>query len=122
LNDGSDSGPVDVPARVVVEEDEPESVGLRVSAPEWALHVVSDLFWPGWSITVDGDEREMYRADYLLRGVPIEPGEHTVRFRYVPARVRLGAVLTGGTLLMLGIGAVVRRTRRARVSSDGAAM
>jgi hypothetical protein len=122
LNDGSDSGPVDVPARVVVEEDEPESVGLRVSAPEWALHVVSDLFWPGWSVTVDGDEREMYRADYLLRGVPIEPGEHTVRFRYAPARVRLGAVLTGGTLLMLGIGAVVRRTRRARVSSDGAAM
>jgi len=79
-----------VPARVVVEEDQPESLGLRVSAPEWALHVVSDLFWPGWSVTVDGDEREMYRADYLLRGVPIEPGEHTVRFRYAPARVRLG--------------------------------
>jgi hypothetical protein len=109
-------------ARVVVEEDEPESVTLRVRAPERALLVVSDLFWPGWSVTVDGGEREMYRVDYLLRGVPIEPGEHTVRFRYAPARVRLGAVLPGGTLLMLGMGAVVHRTRRARASSDGAAM
>src|SRR5262249_50691322 len=95
---------VDVPARVVVEEDEPESLALRVSAPERALLVVTDLFWPGWSVTVDGDEREMYRVDYLLRGVPIEPGEHTVRFSSAPARVRLGAVLTGGTLLMLGWG------------------
>jgi len=39
---------------------------------------------------VDGDEREMYRVDYLLRGVPIEPGEHTVRFRYAPGFVRRG--------------------------------
>jgi uncharacterized membrane protein YfhO len=73
---------------------------------------VSDLFWPGWSVTVDGDGREMYRVDYPLRGVPIEPGEHTVRFRYAPARVRVGAVLTGGTLLMLAVGAVVLHRRR----------
>ena len=111
------SARVDVPARVVVEQDEPESVTLRVSAPELALLVVSDLFWPSWGVTVDGDEREMYRVDYLLRGVPIEPGEHTVRFRYAPARVRLGAALTGGTLLMLAIGAVVRRTPRARMTA-----
>ena len=32
----------------------------------------------------------MYRVDYLLRGVPIEPGEHTVRFRYAPGFVRRG--------------------------------
>jgi Bacterial membrane protein YfhO len=99
-----DSARVDVPARIVVEEDEPESVALRVSAPERALLVVSDLFWPGWGVTVDGDEREIYRVDYLLRGVPIETGEHAVRFRYAPAHVRVGAVLTGGTLLLLAVG------------------
>jgi hypothetical protein len=109
----------EVPARVTIDAMEPESVTLHVSTPERAVLVLSDLFWPGWGVTVDGAARDIYRVDYLLRGVAIEAGEHVVHFRYAPSSVRYGAALTIGTGVALAVWALAGRlTRRRSLSRE----
>ena len=94
----------------------PERARLRVQSPRPAVLVLADLHWPGWRVTVDGEQRPVFRADYLFRGVAIEPGDHVVEFSYAPGSLRLGAVLSLVTLGAL-IGFVARRRRPAGAAS-----
>jgi len=45
---------------------------------------ISDAYYPGWKVYVDGMEVEIFRADYAFRAVPIPKGDHEVRFVYHP--------------------------------------
>ena len=69
---------------------------VRASGP--VLLVVPELDYPGWKASVDGEDRKIYRADYILRGVFVEGGEHTVIFRYDPESFRRGVIITLASL------------------------
>lgn len=47
--------------------------------------VVSDLFYPGWKVTVDGQPCPLIQANLALRGVVVPPGTHRVEWVYHPA-------------------------------------
>ena len=91
------------------DELSPDHTRLRVGTPTPAVLVLADLHWPGWRVTVDGDERPLVRANYLFRGVALEPGQHTVEFRYAPDSFRVGAALSLGTAIVLAVFFVRRR-------------
>jgi hypothetical protein len=42
--------------------------------------VLSDMFYPTWTVTVDGKKTPIILTDYALRGVLIAPGEHIINF------------------------------------------
>jgi hypothetical protein len=44
--------------------------------------LLSEVFSPSWRVHVDGVETELLSADFCLRAVPLETGEHEVVFRY----------------------------------------
>lgn len=71
------------PHRVVIEADL-EADGFLV---------LSDTYYPGWRAFVDGQEREIYQADYLFRAIFLEQGRHVVEFRYSPPFVRIGLAI-----------------------------
>jgi hypothetical protein len=79
---------------VLVETDDPGSVVIRAVAPEGSWLVLSDTWYPGWRVRLDGDETQLYRADYLFRAVWVPPGEHEVEFLYQPRSVVLGAIVS----------------------------
>lgn len=64
--------------------------------------VLSEVHYPGWKATVDGQPVPLQRADYLLTALPLPAGRHRVRYTYEPASVRVGAALSGFTVLALG--------------------
>jgi uncharacterized membrane protein YfhO len=69
--------------------------------------VLGEIWYPGWQVTVDGREQPIVRVDGLLRGVYLDPGTHTVVWRYRPASLRWGATITlcalaGWLLFLLG--------------------
>ena len=72
--------------------------------------VISENFHPNWHATVDGEEVELYRANYLWMGVPLTAGRHLVELRYRSAAVSYSRVAMGASLFgLLGMGLWDRR-------------
>jgi len=106
-------------ASIQVKEYGSDRAVYKVSASGPVLLVVPELDYPGWKASVDSEDRKIYRADYMLRGVFVEGGEHTVIFSYDPESFRKGVVITLASLAAAaGLLAfdLVRRSRRGRLS------
>lgn len=93
---------------------EPHRVEIDVEAESAGLLVVSEVYHPNWTATVDGEATPVYRTDAALRGAVVPAGEHTLVFRYSSTSYRAGLALSlGGTVAaLLGLGAVRYRRRR----------
>ncbi|TAJ20753.1 MAG: hypothetical protein EPO68_05865, partial [Planctomycetota bacterium] len=79
------------------------------------LLVLTEQYFPGWTVAVDGVERELLQVDAIFRGVALAAGRHEVVFRYAPRSLRNGLVLAAiGAALALAACAWLRvRSRTA---------
>jgi hypothetical protein len=73
---------------------EGEEVLLDVSASQDCYLVFQDTYYPGWTVRVDGAEREILRTNIGIRAIEIPRGEHRVTMRFAPASLKLGLGLT----------------------------
>lgn len=97
----------------------PERVVIRAAAAAPAYLVLTDAWFPGWRVWVDGAERPLRRADYAFRAVWLDRGAHEVEFRYLPASFRRG--LTLSALATIVLAALLLWPRR-RATAAGAAV
>ena len=47
----------------------------------------SEVYYPGWTATVDGQDATLGRADYLLRALNVAPGKHKIVLTFHPKSV-----------------------------------
>jgi hypothetical protein len=77
--------------------------------------VFSEVYYKnGWDVTIDGVEVNHYNVNYVLRGLEIPKGTHTVVFTFNPAVVRTGSTISLVSsmllvLLILGQGLLIYR-------------
>lgn len=90
-----------------------ERVRVSAEAKRPGVLVLTDASFPGWRATVDGRPAQLERVDYLLRGVAIGPGPHTVELRYEPASWRIGWIVSAVALVAL-VAAAALGARSAR--------
>lgn len=83
-----------------IESESANSVRVLAKACGPGYLVLSDAWYPGWVATMDGHEAVIHRADYALRAVRIEAGDHEVVLRYRPWSFRLGALLSALALVL----------------------
>ena len=107
-------GAPDPQARVEIVALNDTVVELETTSASPAFLVLSDVYYPGWRVSIDGRPARLYQTDYVLRGVTIPAGRHTVVFEFKPSVVLYGAGLSGVSLLILG--GIAWRTRTARNS------
>ncbi len=88
-----------------------ENVEIEVDAPSPGIVWISDCYYPGWKVFVDGVEREVLRVNYTFRGVQVDSGRHKIEMMFQPGSFRLGR-LFGGLGLLLAIFLVVWPERR----------
>ncbi len=100
---------------------EPPEISWTVETDAPRLFVASEVYYPaGWNAYLDGEQVPIHRVDYLLRGVHVPAGEHTLTMRFEPSADRYGIWVAGlstigvygGILLILG---QAYRRRRAGV-------
>ena len=84
---------------------------LFVRTKEKGFFVLSDTYFPGWKVFVNGKERKIYRADYNFRAIPLNAGEYEIRFIYDPIAFKVGIMVSLFTLLGIVI-YFIRRSRR----------
>jgi Bacterial membrane protein YfhO len=96
-------------ARIV--DYEAERVVVETDSRGRALLVLTDSWFPGWKAKVDGDDADVHRVDYVIRGVSVPAGSHRVEFTYAPASWRAGWIVSGVALLVV-LGAAALGWRR----------
>jgi len=86
-----------------------------------AVLVLTDAFYPGWKVRIDGRQGNILRANYMFRGVELSAGLHRVEFSYEPESFKIGLIislLTAGLLLLVPfIGWVGRRVHVANATT-----
>jgi len=88
-----------------------QEVKIDAAVERPGLLVLNDSDYPGWKVYVDGRRSHWITANYLFRGVPLEPGRHLVRFAYEPVSFAAGAAISGvGMICLVGFVAWRRRT------------
>ncbi len=73
---------------------EPNEVVIAARIPSRGILVLSDNYYPGWRVHIDGKGANLLRVDYNLRGVQLEAGEHNVRFSYQPRSLIHGSMIS----------------------------
>ena len=100
---------------------EPNQLTYEVESGKGGVVVFSEVYYPGWTATIDGEEHELGRVDYVLRALQVKPGKHEVVLSFFPKsidRTETIAYVAYGVLLLILIGGIVRtsgvRTKRQR--------
>jgi hypothetical protein len=96
----------------------PNRIVVEAQVPAPALLVLSEVWYPGWQVIVDGARRPYYRVDGVVRGVYLDPGAHVVEWQYRPASLRWGATITLATLLGLVALEWARHSRPDRAGAE----
>jgi hypothetical protein len=94
------SGNVDESARATISEYGSERVVVQTVSSQAQLLLLSDAYYAGWQVTMDGASAELLQADALFRGVLLPAGAHEVVFTFAPQSYRLGLM---GTAVGLGL-------------------
>jgi Bacterial membrane protein YfhO len=74
------------------------SVELDVDSDVAGVVVLHDIYYPGWRVRVDGQEKPVLHANILFRGVEVPAGHHKVRFSFEP--LSLANLAAAGTSLL----------------------
>lgn len=110
--------PGDEPFRAVAYEScSPNRIDLDVELRHPAYLVLSEIWYPGWKAYDNGREKEVLRVDYLLRGMHLDPGAHSIVFRFEPESYTAGRAISifgvVACVAVIAIGwSVDRRLRR----------
>ncbi|MEW6530027.1 MAG: YfhO family protein [Thermodesulfobacteriota bacterium] len=70
----------------------PDQVRLTVETRDRALLVLTDLYYPNWTATVNGQPTTIYRVNCLFRGIVVPGGRSEVIFRYYDWCAHVGLI------------------------------
>ena len=114
--------PSDSTATIELVAYEPNYLKYEVSSDKGGTVVFSEIYYPGWKSTIDGQEVAHGRANYILRAMNVPAGQHVVEFRFDPTSLHVTeniAFIALGLLLVLATITVYlsfRRPKGGRIS------
>jgi len=75
---------------------------INGTGPQFA--VFSEVYYPaGWNAYLDGQKTEYLNVNYVLRGMPVPAGKHTVRFVFEPSSYKQGSSLMFISSILIAI-------------------
>ena len=97
----------DSTSSAMVKERTNHRLAIQTKSSTSQLLVVSEMFYSEWQATIDGQPVETKKTNFLLRGVVVPAGEHTVEFQFRSPSFEQGRTISlaaNGITLLIGIG------------------
>ena len=110
-----ESVPQDTTSVVTINEYQPNKLIYTANSPNGGVVVFSEIYYPEWTATVDGNPVEIGRVNYVLRALHLSPGKHEIVLDFHPTSVdntEMIAYTAGVILLLAFIGGIVMQWRR----------
>lgn len=76
-------------------------ISVRANGP--GLLILSEIYYPGWSVRIDGVPAELTVYREILRSVQLTTGTHNVEFAFFPKPIWLGLLTTAFTILCIRV-------------------
>ncbi len=105
----------DSTATVTLLSYEPNELKYTVESQTGGVVVFSEIYYPDWTATIDGEEAELGRVNYVLRALRVEPGRHEVVMTFRPKsidRTETIAYVALIAMLLAVVALAVREVRR----------
>ena len=107
----------DTASTVQITGYEPNRLNYEVNSGKGGVLVFSEIYYPGWTATVDGEPVELGRVNYILRAMNIKPGKHQVELAFFPKTVKTTETIAYVAyvlllLLMIGMGVMYWRKKK----------
>ena len=100
---GTEALQPDSTAKVTLTEYEANRLAYEVNSQKGGVVIFSEIYYPGWTCTIDGQDAQIARADYVLRAIRIPAGKHTVVMTFDPQTVHLTEAIAYGALAILAL-------------------
>lgn len=111
----------DSTASIVMTEYHPDKVTYESTSSKDGVALFSEIYYqPGWSAKIDGKETDHFCANWILRGLKVPQGKHTIEFSFYPKTywgLRWVECFTTFIIVLLLIGACIL-TYRERQTAD----
>ncbi len=82
---------------------EANELGYDAESKQGGVLVFSEIYYPGWTATVDGNEVEIARVNYVLRAIKMDGGKHHVVLKFDPQSVHTTDTIAYIALILLVI-------------------
>ena len=110
----------DTTATIKLTKYQPNKLVYESNASTAQLAVFSEIYYDkGWNAYIDGNLVQHFRCNYVLRGMQIPAGKHTIEYRFEPQSVATGeritlvsSILLYGGALAVAIAAFLRRKKQ----------
>ena len=93
----------DSTAKVTLTEYDANRLAYEVNSQKGGIVVFSEIYYPGWTCTVDGQDTQIARANYVLRAIRIPAGKHTVVMTFDPQTVHVTETIAYTALAILAL-------------------
>jgi hypothetical protein len=94
----------DTAAEISLVSYHPNRLSYSYKGSRENLAVFSDIYYDrGWKSFVDGAEVPHFRVDYLIRGMVLPAGEHSIEFRFEPRSYFVGKKIASASSYLLFI-------------------
>lgn len=104
----------DSTSSVVMTKYLPNELHYDVQSSQGGVIVFSEVYYPGWTATVDGQPVEVGRVNYVLRAISVKGGKHKVVLEFKPTTISTTETIAYTALALLAILVVAIITLQAR--------
>jgi hypothetical protein len=107
----------DSSATITLDSYKPNHLKYTSNNTNEGLAVFSEMYYgKGWNAFIDEKKVDHIRVDYVLRGLQIPAGKHSIEFKFEPEVIKTGSTITlisaAGMLLLLVGGIYFERKKR----------
>ena len=100
---GNEALQSDSTATVELTSYEANRLAYKVKSQKGGVVVLSEIYYPGWTCTIDGEPTDIARANYVLRAIKVPAGEHEVIMTFDPQTVHITEAIAYTALALLAL-------------------
>ncbi|HCO84916.1 MAG TPA: hypothetical protein DIT95_15495, partial [Arenibacter sp.] len=92
----------DSTASIKLVEYKPNHLTYSSNNTNPGIAVFSEMYYPhGWNAYIDGNLKEHFEVNYVLRALEVPAGNHKIEFKFEPSLIKVGGNITMASSIIL---------------------